>query len=101
MHAPYLSLSYWQVALAALLILINGAVSALLGLGLGRRLLLAAVCTVVQLLLVGLVLQWVFRLARWEAVVGIMLVMTLATATAAVRRTHFRFPGVRLAGLVS
>ena len=41
----YIALSYYQVGLAAVLILINGAISALLGLNLGRRLFLAAVCT--------------------------------------------------------
>ena len=48
--ASYMNLSYYQVGLAAVLILINGAISALLGLNLGRRLFLAALCTVVQLL---------------------------------------------------
>ena len=51
MGKSYIELSYLQVALAALLIVINGAVSILLKLGLERRLFLAAVCTVVQLLL--------------------------------------------------
>lgn len=101
MTPPYLELSYVQVGLATLLIVINGGASAALRLGLGRKLVLAAVCTVVQLLLVGMVLQWVFRLARWEAVAAIMLVMTLVAGTAAVRRTHFRFPGVWVASIVS
>ena len=64
MTKPYIELSYFQVALAALLILINGAVSVLLKLELERRLLLAAACTIVQLLLIGLVLEWVFRTCR-------------------------------------
>jgi putative ABC transport system permease protein len=57
MKPAYLELSYLQVGLASLLILINGGISALLGLGLGRRLLSAATCTVVQLLLIGLILE--------------------------------------------
>src|SRR5262249_40440579 len=77
MRQGYFDLSYYQVAFAALLILINGSVSALLGLGLGRRLLLAAACTVVQLLLVGLVLEWVFHAGRWYVVLGLMLAMTV------------------------
>jgi putative ABC transport system permease protein len=101
MKPPYLELSYVQVALAALLIVINGAISAVLSLGLGRRLMVAAVATVVQLLLIGLILQWIFGLDRWEAVVGIMLVMTLVAGVAAVQRTHLRFPGIWLASLVS
>lgn len=101
MKPPYLELSYVQVGLAVTLILINGAISVLLGLGLGRRLLVAAAATVVQLILIGLVLQWVFRLNRWYAVVAIMLVMTLAAADAGVRRTHLRYRGVWLSSVVS
>jgi putative ABC transport system permease protein len=94
MGKPYLELSYFQVGLAALLILINGAVSVLLKLGLGRRLLLAAVCTVVQLLLIGLVLEWVFRIDRWYVVLAMMLAMTVVAGVAATQRTRVRFPGI-------
>jgi putative ABC transport system permease protein len=80
---------------------INGAISALLGLRLGKRLLLAAVCTVVQLLLVGLVLQWVFRLDLWYVVVGLMSVMTVIGGIVSTRRVHFRFPGIWLSSLIS
>lgn len=51
-----IQLDFWQLAIAASLIAISGAVSLLLQLGLERRLLLAAVRTVVQLLLIGAVL---------------------------------------------
>jgi putative ABC transport system permease protein len=101
MSPSYLELSYLQVGLASLLILINGGISALLGLGLGRRLLLAAACTVVQLLLIGLVLEWIFRLNRWYAVLGIVLVMTLVAGVAAVQRTHLRYPGIWWSSIVS
>ena len=77
MSASYLELSYGQVALAALLILVNAALSMALGLGLGRRLLLAAARTTVQLLLIGLVLQWVFALDNVYVVLGLMAVMVL------------------------
>jgi putative ABC transport system permease protein len=101
MQQGYFDLSYYQVAFAALLILINGAVSALLGLGLGRRLLLAAACTVVQLLLVGLVLEWVFHAGRWYVVLGLMLAMTAVAGGAAIRRVGFRYPGILLNSIVS
>src|SRR5215471_12402950 len=96
-----ISLTYYQVALAAVLILINGAISALLGLKLGRRLFLAAACTVIQLLLVGLVLEWVFRLNRWYAVLGVVLVMTVVASIAAVQRTQLRYPGIWWCSIVS
>jgi putative ABC transport system permease protein len=94
MNKPYLELSYFQVGLAALLILINGALSVLLRLGLERRLFLAAACTVVQLLLIGLVLDWVFRVDRWYVVLAVMLAMTLIAGVAATQRTHVRYPGI-------
>jgi putative ABC transport system permease protein len=101
MKPGYFDLSYYQVGLAALLVLINGSISAFLGLGLGRRLLLAAACTVVQLLLVGLVLEWVFRVDRWYVVLGLMLVMTGVAGSAAIRRVSFRYPGILLSSVVS
>jgi putative ABC transport system permease protein len=94
MGKPYIELSYLQVGLAALLIVINGAISVLLKLDLERRLLIAAVCTVVQLLLIGFVLEWVFRIDRWYVVVAMMSVMTLVAGIAAIQRTALRFPGI-------
>ena len=101
MDRAYLELSYLQVGLAALLILINGGISVLLGLGLGRRLLIAAACTVVQLFLIGLVLEWVFRVDRWYIVLALMLLMTLIAGGAAARRAHVRYPGIGLCSVVS
>ncbi len=101
MDKRYYELSYSQVGLAALLILISGAISLLLKLNLERRLLLAAVCTVVQLLLIGLVLEWVFRVDRWEVVLAMMLVMTGVAGVAATQRAHLRYPGIWLSSIVS
>jgi putative ABC transport system permease protein len=101
MGQTYIELSYGQVGFAALLILINGAISALLGLGLERRLFLAAACTVVQLLLVGLVLEWVFRVDRWYVVLGLTFIMTAIAGAAAIRRVHLRYPGILLSSMVS
>jgi putative ABC transport system permease protein len=95
MTKPYIELSYSQVGLAALLILINGAISVLLRLELERRLLLAAVCTIVQLLLIGLVLEWVFRVDRWYVVLAMMTIMTVIAGVAAIQRTRVRYPGIR------
>lgn len=101
MTATYVQLTYLQVALAALLILVNAAVSLALRLGLGRRLLVAAVRTVVQLLLVGLVLDAVFDLSHPWAVAALGLAMTSIAGVAAVRRTGHRYPGIWGASLVS
>ena len=100
-QVSYLELAYWQVALATLMILANGALSLLLRLGLGRRLLVAAGRTTVQLLLVGLVLQEVFALGHWAAVVGLGMLMTVIAGVAAVRRTSRRYRGIWLSSTLS
>ena len=98
----YIELSYWQLGVAASLILINAAISAALGLGLGRLLLMAAVRTVVQLLLIGLVLDWIFAPGRaWYFVLGLMSAMTLIAGVSAVQRTDRRYRGVWLDSIVS
>ena len=101
MSPDYIELSFGQVAIAAALILISGAVSLALQLGLEKRLLIASVRTVVQLLLIGLVLEWIFKVAQWPAVLGIMLVMTLIAGVSAVRRTERRYRGVWLDSVLS
>jgi len=97
MNGQDLSLSAWQVGIAAALILVNGALSVGLGLGLERRLAWAAVRTVAQLLAVGFVLEWVFAHAYWPVVLGIVAVMTLIAGHA----TGSRDSGLRWDGTLS
>ncbi len=101
MQAQYIQLSYWQVGLATALILVSGAISFVLRLGLQGQLLLASIRTVVQLLLIGLVLQYIFALEDWPLVVVLLLTMTLIAGIAAVRRTARRYSGVWLDSIVS
>jgi putative ABC transport system permease protein len=83
-----------QLALAAALIVVNALASHALSLGLGRRLLVAAARAVVQLLLLGLVLQWVFSVESPWAVLAMMVAMGVFAGVEAVRRTTHRAPGV-------
>ncbi len=94
MTSGYVDIGYGQLFLAALLIAVNLGISAWLRLGLGRNLLVASVRMSVQLLLVGLVLQYVFALAHPLPVLAIAALMAGFAAMAAVRRTRRRFPGV-------
>jgi putative ABC transport system permease protein len=89
-----IELSNWDLVAAASLILVNGAVSLLLKLRLERRLFIAAVRTVVQLLLIGLALEWVFRHGHWLTVTLLMVIMSLIAGVAAVNRTERRYPGI-------
>ncbi|HUT10783.1 MAG TPA: iron export ABC transporter permease subunit FetB [Thermoguttaceae bacterium] len=102
MRTEYLELDFPQLAIAASLIVICSVISLVLQLGLQRRLLLAALRTVVQLLLVGLVLWWIFAPERSSLfVVGMMGAMTLIAGFAAVDRTGHRYRGIRLDSIIS
>lgn len=79
----YQDLSLIDIGLAAALIVVNGALSVALNLGLERKLLVAAVRTIVQLLLIGYVLGWVFAFNRWYVVLPLMVVMTVIAGFAA------------------
>jgi putative ABC transport system permease protein len=97
----YLSLGYDQVALAALLVLTNGAISVAFDLGLGRRLLVAALRTIVQLLLVGLVLQLIFDLEHPLPILALMALMAVVAGIAAVGRSEHRYPFIHLDAVIS
>jgi putative ABC transport system permease protein len=97
----YIDLTYTQVALAALLILINGAISRALRLDLERTLAWASLRTVLQLALIGLVLEWVFRVDRWYIVLALLALMTLIAGLTAAQRSKRRFPGIWLNTIVS
>lgn len=97
----YIDLSVTQVALAALLIVVNGVISLTLRLGMERTLLLASVRTVLQLFLIGLVLEWVFEVDRWYIVIAILTVMTVIAGVTAAQRNRRRFPGIWFNTIVS
>jgi len=82
-----------DLALAAALVVVAGVVSAALRLGLGRQLLVASIRTVVQLLLVGYVLQFVFGVGSLLVVMAMAAVMIVMAARAAAGRPSRTFPG--------
>ena len=101
MNPHYIHIGYWQIGLAATLILVNLVISTWLRLGLTKNLLIASVRMVAQLLLVGFILEYIFALDTPLPVVGIGLVMASFAGIAAVRRTRRRFPGVYWNSLLS
>lgn len=94
MTNDYLELSSMQVGLATLLILITGVISVVLGLKLEKPLAIAALRTVVQLLLIGVVLEWVFRVDHWAIIFVLLCVMTLVAGVTAVQRADSHYPGI-------
>ena len=97
----YLQLTYWQVGIAASLIVLNGAISIVLGLGLEKRLALAAARTMIQLTLLGMVLGPVFQIRSPWLVACLMAAMTITAGVAAARRTSRRHPGIWFNSIVS
>ncbi|MBE9109931.1 iron export ABC transporter permease subunit FetB [Nodosilinea sp. LEGE 07298] len=101
MEDSYIVISYGQLALSAVLILVNVALSVALQLGLARSLLIAALRMVVQLLLIGFVLEWLFTQDNALVILAIALVMTAIAGVSAVNRTQRRFAGIYWHSLLS
>ncbi len=94
-----ITLSVLDLSLAALLVLALAGLSWRMRLGLERSLLIAALRTVVQLLLIGLVLKTVFANADLLWVSLIALVMLLAAGREVTARQQRRLKGWRGYGL--
>lgn len=88
-----IELSYLDLAVAALLLLVNGAISLALELRLERQLLIAALRMTVQLVLVGAILTTLFSLASawWTALAA--LVMLLFAGREVMARQERRLTG--------
>lgn len=85
-HPSTVDVTWPQLGLAAGLILVAIGISRWQGLGLGRDLAVGTVRTVVQLVLVGYVLVYVFALGRWYVVLTAMLLMVAVATHTAVGR---------------
>jgi putative ABC transport system permease protein len=94
--AEFIELGPWQLAIASLLVVAAGVVSVSLRLGIERRLGVAALRTVIQLGLLGLVLERVFALRNPLLVVALLVLMTVFAAREAVSRSSRRYTGILL-----
>jgi putative ABC transport system permease protein len=92
--AEFIELGPMQLAIAALLVVAAGIVSLALQLGVERRLATAALRTVIQLGLLGLVLERVFSLRNPLLIVGLLVLMTVFAAREAVSRATRRYRGI-------
>lgn len=82
-----------ELAIAASLVLVVGVLSLVLRLDVERKVGWAALRMVVQLLLVGYVLEWVFAIDSAPVLLAVLLVMLLAAGRAAVRRSSRTYAG--------
>jgi putative ABC transport system permease protein len=83
-----------QLGLATLLIIAAGVISVALRLGVERRLGVAALRTVIQLGLLGLVLERIFAIRHPLLVVGLLILMTVFAAREAVGRAARGYRGI-------
>jgi putative ABC transport system permease protein len=91
--ASYIALSYWDLALASVLILIDAGLSIIFGLKIHRSLLVAAIRMAVQLTLVGLVLTVLLSLVSplWTGLT--VLAMILFAGQEVMQRQDRRLSG--------
>lgn len=101
MSPDHAHLTYWDVSIAATLILANVGMSVALRLDLTGKWIVAGLRTVVQLLLIGFVLEWVFAINRWYVVMLLMAVMTAIAGRVSSRRSALKYAGMGLDGLIS
>ncbi len=87
-------LSYTDLLLGGVLVLVNISLSFLLNLGMGRALLIAALRAAAQLLLVGFILKYVFDSSSLWLILGVALIMTTLAAYEVWSRQKTRFSGV-------
>ncbi len=89
-----IDLSAGDVAISAALVLVSGGISIALKLGMEKKLALASIRTVTQLLLIGFVLQRVFEISTLPALLPVLLLMLVAAAHTAVGRPARTFSGL-------
>ncbi len=92
-------LSPWDLSLAAGLILLLSGLSVLSGLGIGRQFLIAAARTVIQLLLVGMVLEMLFTTTQPLWLLPVALFMLGMATREVVARQKYPFTGLWSYGL--
>ncbi|MDF0749246.1 iron export ABC transporter permease subunit FetB [Marinobacter sp. 71-i] len=88
-----IDLAWWKLALAALLILALAATGYLARLGITRSLLIAATRTVIQLALIGLVLEALFASSEFYWIALLAVVMLLVAGREVVARQGRRLRG--------
>ena len=99
--AGYIELSYLDLLIATLLVVMAGAISVALRLGLVKTLSWAAVRCVVQLGMIGVVLKYIFDLNTPWLVLGWLLVMLFFASREVVRRSKRRYSGIRLDAFIT
>ena len=89
----YIALSYWDLALAAILIFANGMISLWFRLGLEKSLLINTTRMLVQLSLIGFVLKFIFAQTSVFWTIALALIMVLVAGREVTARLTTRLQG--------
>ena len=88
-----IQLSAFDLGLAAVLVILLAILSLFLQLGMSRQIVIAAIRTTLQLLLIGLILKAIFENVNLLYMTGIALVMLLVAGREVMARQTYRFRG--------
>lgn len=94
----YLNLSWFDLAAAASLMILNGGLSVALGLGLERTLLINTVRMLVQLSVIGFVLKFIFMQTSMYWTLGWALMMLILAGYEIMARQSYKVKGMRAYG---
>ncbi|NOZ61513.1 MAG: iron export ABC transporter permease subunit FetB [Calditrichaeota bacterium] len=88
----YVNLSYFDLLIAFILILIPIIISFKARLGIEKEIFIGTVRTFVQLIAIGYVLKYIFGLRDWRAVLLMIILMSIVAGRNAVKRQKFEIP---------
>lgn len=89
-------LSGYDLLISGVLVLLTGILSLLLQLKVEKKIAIAAIRTVVQLLAVGYILRWVFNIDSPYPLFAVLFIMLIVAAGTAVGRSDRKLPGTTL-----
>ncbi len=96
-----IELSYYDLLIASVLVLLTGCLSVALKLGLEKTIAIASLRTVVQLLLIGFILEWLFSLNSFLALIPVVFVMVAVATSESVKRSSRYFKGIHRQSFLS
>ena len=89
MKNEIIDISLLDLSIAGILILIVGIISIILKLKIEKKIFIASIRSILQLLLIGYALKWIFKLDNWIFILLILILMsTIAAYTSIKRSTH-------------
>ena len=90
----YIALTYTDLLIALILILIPIVISFQSRLGIGKDILIGTVRTFIQLIIIGYILKYIFNLKKWYFVLLMIAIMAIVAGYNAIKRQKINIPGL-------